>query len=79
MPNTPSRREGFFRADYYIRFLNPKAFGQIFGETGLNRVFVNAEEDSVPLTSEFQMQSYFCKKRPLSGTSNSQFPNKNKP
>jgi hypothetical protein len=41
--------------DYYIRFLDSKAFGQIFGKTGLNRVLVNAEENSVPLTKEFQM------------------------
>jgi hypothetical protein len=35
--------------DYYERFLDLKAFGQIFGEAGLNRVLVNAEEKSVPL------------------------------
>ena len=35
--------------DYYERFLDPKAFGQMFGKTDFDRVLVNAEEKSVPL------------------------------
>ena len=35
--------------DYYNRFLDPKAFGQMFGKTNSTRILVNAEEKSVPL------------------------------
>jgi glycosyltransferase involved in cell wall biosynthesis len=35
--------------DYYERFLDSKAFGERFIRTNSTRIFVNAEENSVPL------------------------------
>jgi hypothetical protein len=41
--------------DCYNRFIDTKAFGQMFGKTGLNCVLVNAEEKSVPWSRESQI------------------------
>ena len=42
--------------DYYERFLDSKAFVERFFGTNSNRIFVNAEENSVPLAyTEFKM------------------------
>ena len=42
--------------NYYERFLDPKAFVERFFGTNSNRIFVNAEENSVPLAyTEFKM------------------------
>jgi glycosyltransferase involved in cell wall biosynthesis len=35
--------------NYNDRFLNPKAFGEMLGKIGSDRLLVNAEENSVPL------------------------------
>ena len=35
--------------DFYDRFLDSKAFGERFIRTNSTRIFVNAEENSVPL------------------------------
>jgi hypothetical protein len=35
--------------DYYERFLEPNAFGEVAMQSNSSRIFVNAEENSVPL------------------------------
>jgi hypothetical protein len=41
--------------DYYLHFLDPKAFGKMLGKTDCDRVLVNAEEKSVPWSRESQI------------------------